>query len=149
MHTSKFTKFKFIVRDARVFPGVWFDFIFIPIIQVYSLLLLRYMLQPIRIRFTALSCFKTSHYQPLTRSYTHANKTVIDRQTKLFCKQTFYYCSLSSPYIRDYIDLENLWVPLEKSWLRPPKPESASDTTSTSITLNYSDSGPLRPEKMK
>ena len=32
MHTSKFTKFKFIVRDARVFPGVWFDFIFIPII---------------------------------------------------------------------------------------------------------------------
>ena len=26
MHASKFTKFKFIVRDARVFPGSWFDF---------------------------------------------------------------------------------------------------------------------------
>ena len=28
MHASKFTKFKFIVRDARVFPGIWFDFIY-------------------------------------------------------------------------------------------------------------------------
>ena len=37
MHASKFTKFKFIVRDARVFPGIWFDFIY-PIIQAYSLL---------------------------------------------------------------------------------------------------------------
>ena len=27
MHASKFTKFKFTVRDARVFPGIWFDFI--------------------------------------------------------------------------------------------------------------------------
>ena len=28
MHASKFTTFKFIVRDARVFPGIWFDFIY-------------------------------------------------------------------------------------------------------------------------
>ena len=28
MHASKFTKFKFIVGDARVFPGIWFDFIY-------------------------------------------------------------------------------------------------------------------------
>ena len=28
MHASKFTKFKFIVRDARVFPGIWFGFIY-------------------------------------------------------------------------------------------------------------------------
>ena len=28
MYASKFTKFKFIVREARVFPGFWFDFIY-------------------------------------------------------------------------------------------------------------------------
>ena len=28
MHASKFTKFKLIVRDARVFSGIWFDFIY-------------------------------------------------------------------------------------------------------------------------
>ena len=28
MHASKFTKFKFIVRDARVFRGIWFGFIY-------------------------------------------------------------------------------------------------------------------------
>ena len=28
MHASKSTKFKLIVRDARVFPGIWFDFIY-------------------------------------------------------------------------------------------------------------------------
>ena len=86
MHASKFTKFKFIVRDARVFPGIWFDF-YIPIIQVYSLLLLRYMLQPIRIRFTALSCFETNIYQRVfLRGRTHANKAVTDRQTKFVNK---------------------------------------------------------------
>ena len=56
MHASKFTKFKFIVRDARVFPGIWFDFIY----PHNSLLLLRYLLQPVRVRFTALSCFETN-----------------------------------------------------------------------------------------
>ena len=29
MHASKFTKFKLILRDARVFPGIWFDFIYL------------------------------------------------------------------------------------------------------------------------
>ena len=57
--------------------------LFIPIIQVYSLLLLRYMLQSIRIRFTALSCFETNIYQRVfLRGHTHANKTVTDQQTK-------------------------------------------------------------------
>ena len=28
MHVTKFTNFKFIVREARVFPGIWFDFIY-------------------------------------------------------------------------------------------------------------------------
>ena len=28
MQASKFTKFKLIVRDARVFPGIWFNFIY-------------------------------------------------------------------------------------------------------------------------
>ena len=26
MYASKFTKFKFIVRNARIFPGIWFEF---------------------------------------------------------------------------------------------------------------------------
>ena len=77
MRASKFTKFKFIVRDARVFPGIWFDFMY------PHNSLLRYMLQPIRIRFTALSCFETNIYQRVfLRDHTHANKAVTDRQTK-------------------------------------------------------------------
>ena len=28
MHASKFTKFKLIFCDARVFSGIWFDFIY-------------------------------------------------------------------------------------------------------------------------
>ena len=75
----------------------------IPRIQVYSLLLFRYMLQPIRIRFRALSCFETNIYQHVfLPGRTHANKAVTDRQ-KRNCKQKFYYCSLSSPYINPEI----------------------------------------------
>ena len=52
-------------------------------------LFLRYMLQPIRIRFTAPSCFDTNIYvrvflQGLLRTY--ANKAVTDRQTKFVNK---------------------------------------------------------------
>ena len=87
MHASKFTKFKLIVRDARVYFRAFGVILFIPIIQFYSLLLLRYMLQPIRIRFTALSCFETNIYQRVfLRGRTHADKTVTDRQTKLVNK---------------------------------------------------------------
>ena len=109
MHASKFTKFKFIVRDARVFPGIWFDFIYPHILSLFlaciasvsarvrreswdvaSLffhLLLRYLLQPIRIRFTALYCFETNIYQRVfLRGRTHANKAVTDRQTKFVNK---------------------------------------------------------------
>ena len=82
MHASKFTKFKLIVRDARVFPGIWFDFIY-PHNSSLFFATPRYMLQPIRIRFTALSCFETNIYQRVfLRGRTHANKTVTDRQTK-------------------------------------------------------------------
>ena len=54
-------------------------FLYIPIIQVYSLLVLRYMLQPIRIRLTALSCFGTNIYQRVfLRGRTYANKAVTE-----------------------------------------------------------------------
>ena len=63
---------------------------YIPIIQVYSLLLLRYMFQPIRIRFTAPSCFETSIYQRVfLRGRTHANKAVTDRQLTKYVNKHF------------------------------------------------------------
>ena len=82
MHANRF---KLIVRDARVFPGIWFEFIYPHNSSLF--LLLRYMLQPIRIRFTALSCFETNICQRVfLRGRTHANKTVTDRQTKFVNK---------------------------------------------------------------
>ena len=94
--------------------------LFLPIIQVYSLLLPRYMLQPIRIRFTALSCFETNIYQNVfLQGRTHANKTVTDRQTKFVNKHLITSCSLSSPYISPEIPTNsagpvtkthNVWV---------------------------------------
>ena len=70
-----------------------------PIIQVYSLLL-RYMLQLIRIRFTALSCFETNIYQRVfLRGRTNANKAVTDRQTKFVNKHfiLFFQFALYKP----------------------------------------------------
>ena len=92
MHARKFAKFKFIVRDARVFPGIWFNFIyphnsslFFATPQIY--IAAGAWLQPIRIRFTALSCFETNIYQRVfLRGRTHANKAVTDRQTKFVNK---------------------------------------------------------------
>ena len=61
--------------------------LYIPITQVYSLLLLRYILQRIGMRFTALSCFETNIYQrAFLQGCTHANKAVTDRQTKFVNK---------------------------------------------------------------
>ena len=69
--------------------------LYIPIIQVYSLLLLRYMLQPTRIRFTALSCFETNIYQRVVlRGRTHANKGFTDRQTKFVNKHVITFFKL-------------------------------------------------------
>ena len=84
MHASKFTNSLFATREYfRTFGLI----LYIPIIQVYSLLLLRYMLQPIRIRFTALSCFERNIYQRVfLRGRTHANKAVTDRQTEFVNK---------------------------------------------------------------
>ena len=92
MHARKFILFKFIVRDAEVFPDINL-ILHIRIILFYSLLFLRYMLQPLRIKFTVLSCFETNIYLRLFLRgllRTHANKAVTDAANKL-CKQTFYY----------------------------------------------------------
>ena len=53
----------------------------------YFLVFLRYMLQPIRIRLTTLSCFETNIYLGVVL-HTHASKPVSDPQTKIICKQT-------------------------------------------------------------
>ena len=69
--------------------------LYIPIIHIYSLLLLRYMLQPIRIRFTTLSRCETNIYlHVFLRGLlcTHTNKAVNDRQTKF----------VNKPFITDF-----------------------------------------------
>ena len=54
-----------------------------------------YMLQPIRIRFTALSCFEINIYQRVfLRGRTQANKAVTDRQTKFENKHFITVLSL-------------------------------------------------------
>ena len=69
---------------AGVFLDVWFYFICPH--NSYSLPFLRCVLQPVRIRFTALSCSETKIY---LRVFlwglldTHANKAVTDWQTKI------------------------------------------------------------------
>ena len=77
MHASKFTKFKFIVRDARVFPGIWFDFIyphnsslFLATPQIYI-----------------AADYNTIYCPALRQTFTtHADKVVTDRQTKFVNK---------------------------------------------------------------
>ena len=77
---------RFIVREAGVFRTFLFDFIY-PIIHIYSLVFLRWMLQLIRIRLTTLSCFQTNIYlRVFLRN--HARKPVSDPPTKIICKQT-------------------------------------------------------------
>ena len=84
MHASKFTKFKLIVRDARVFPGIWFDFIyphnsslFFATPQIY--IAAGAWLQPIRIRFTALSCLK----QTFTNVYFYEAVPTLTKQSPI------------------------------------------------------------------
>ena len=69
---------------AGVFLDVWFYFICPH--NSYSLLFLRYVLQPVRIRFTVLSCSETNIYLCVFwwgLLHTHANKAVTDWQTKI------------------------------------------------------------------
>ena len=69
---------------AGVFLDVWFYFICPH--NSYSLLFLRYVLQLVRIRFTALSCSETSIYLRVFLwglLHTHGNKAVTDWQTKI------------------------------------------------------------------
>ena len=63
---------RFIVR------GRFCSILYIPIIHIYSLVFLRYMLQPIRIRLTTLSCFETNTYLRVF-SRTYASIPVSDR----------------------------------------------------------------------
>ena len=70
--------------------------LYIPTIHIYSfILLLRYMLQLIRIRFTTLSCFETNIYlHVFLRGLlcTHTNEAVNDQQTKF----------INKPFITDF-----------------------------------------------
>ena len=97
MHASKFTKFKLIVRDARVFPGIWFDFIyphnsslFFATPQIY------------------VSADKNKIYSPVLLLNNHLPTCIFTshRSANKICKQTSYYCSLSSPYINTETDLQ-------------------------------------------
>ena len=89
MHASKFTKFKFIVRNARVFPGICFDFIdphnsslFFAAPHIYVAADKNKIYSPV-----LLSCFETNIYQRVfLRGRTHANKAVTDRQSKFVNK---------------------------------------------------------------
>ena len=69
---------------AGVFLDISFDFICPH--NAYSLLLLRYVLQPVRIKFTVLSCSETNIYLRVFLwglLHTHAFKAVTDWQTKI------------------------------------------------------------------
>ena len=86
---------EFIVHDVGGFLDIWFDFIYPHNTYFYSLLFLRYMVQPIRIRFTALSRFETNIYPHVFLQgllCTHTNKAVNDRQTKF----------INKPFITDF-----------------------------------------------
>ena len=70
-----------------VFLDIWFDFICPH--NSYSLLFLRYVLQPVRIKFTALSCSETNIYRRVFLwglLHTHANTAVTSWQTKFVNK---------------------------------------------------------------
>ena len=72
---------------AGVFLDIWFDFICPH--NSYSSLFLRYVLQPVRIRFTALSCSETNISLRVFLwglLHTHTNKAVTNWQTKFVNK---------------------------------------------------------------
>ena len=78
-----------MVRDVGVFR-TFSSILCIPVIYIYSLLFLRYMVQPIRKRFTTLSCFETSRillFYLRVFLHTHTGKPVSDQKTK-FAKLT-------------------------------------------------------------
>ena len=85
MHASKTTKFKLIVRDARVFPGIWFDFIyphnsslFFATPQIYVAADKNKIYSPVLLW--------NIYQRVFLRGRTHANKAVTDRQTKFVNK---------------------------------------------------------------
>ena len=68
---------------AGIFLEIWFDFICPD--NSYSLLFLRHVFQPVRMRFTALSCSETNNYLHVFLwglLHTHTNKAVTNWQTK-------------------------------------------------------------------
>ena len=87
MHASKFTKFKLIIRDAKVFLGIWFDFIYPHNSSLFFATLQIYVAADKNKICAALCCFETNIYQRVfLRGRTHANKTITDRQTKFLNK---------------------------------------------------------------
>ena len=71
---------------TEVFLDIWFDFICPH--NSYSLLFVRYVLQPVRIKFTALSCSETNIYLHvfLWGLLHNANKAVTNWKTKFVNK---------------------------------------------------------------
>ena len=64
------------------------------------------MLQPIRIRFTALSYFETNIYQHVfLRGRTHANKAVTNRQTKFVNKHIITVLSVRLIQTQKYLQI--------------------------------------------
>ena len=80
--------------------------LYIRIIHISSMVFLRYMLQPIRIRLTTLSCFETNVYLRVFLR-THASKPVSVGYHKIICKQTLL--ALCLPHI-------NLEIPANSAW---------------------------------
>ena len=100
MHASKFTKFKLIVRDAKVFPGIWFNFIYPHNSSLFFATPQIYVAAD-KNKITTPSCFETNIYERVfLRVRTHANKTVTDRQTKFVNK---HLITVLSPYINPEI----------------------------------------------
>ena len=77
MHASKFTKFNFIVRDATVFPGIWFDFIYAHNLSLFFASQIYVAADKNKIYSTVpwVSHFETNNYQRVfLRGRTHADK---------------------------------------------------------------------------
>ena len=86
MHASKFTKFKLIVRGARVFPGIWFDFIY-PYNSSLFFATPQIYVAADKNKIYSRVLLETNIYQCVfLRGRTHANKAVTNRQTKFVNK---------------------------------------------------------------
>ena len=107
MHARNFTWFKIRCSRSGRLPDVFVTFYISTKFSIYSLVLLRYMLQPIRIRITTLSCFETNIYlRVFLRTRALAYHSPIRKQKKYVSKPCW---ALNLPYI-------NLEIPLNWPW---------------------------------